>query len=277
MAGIAHRLGSTINAAIEHARKTATEARADLRKEIASAARLQTRTGTKKETSSYTITEARKFTNLWGLLGRESETIEETTYVTYEYVAAADAIERLVNYTHESAADLERTFNNIVSMSALRTDLKRALIEELNTGSQAFDPAEFRSTLEGTLNQLALPELKLDIGDCSQFISNKFSGQIRGEKKMEALRQTLRESLDLVFEKLLAGLDTAIQKLSSDLENARDSLEKKFTAGLQSELAQLKKDFAAQETEIKRYGDLVTICRAGLAEAAVFAHSSTRG
>jgi hypothetical protein len=277
MAGIAHRLGSTINAAIEHARKTATEARADLRKEIASAARLQTRTGTKKETSSYTITEARKFTNLWGLLGRESETIEETTYVTYEYVAAADAIERLVNYTHESAADLERTFNNIVSMSALRTDLKRALIEEINTGSQAFDPAEFRSTLEGTLNQLALPELKLDIGDFSQFISSKFSGKVRSEKKMEALRQTLRESLDLVFEKLLAGLDTAIQKLSSDLENARDSLEQKFTAGLQSELAQLKKDFAAQKTEIKRYEDLVTICRAGLAEAAVFAHSSTRG
>ena len=94
---------------------------------------------------------------------------------------------------------------------------------------------------------------------------------------MEALRQTLRESLDLVFEKLITGLNTAVQQLSSDLENARDSLEKKFTAGLQSELAQLKKDFAAQETEIKRYGDLVTICRAGLAEAAVFAHSSTRG
>ena len=274
MAGIAHRLGSTINAAIEHARKTATEARADLRKEVGAAANVQTRTGTKKETERYKVSTSTWWKPwTWG----DTETIESTTYASYEYIATADAIERLVNYTHESAADLERTFNNIVSMSALRTDLKRALIEELNTASQAFDPAEFRSTLEGTLNQLALPELKLDIGDFSQFISSKFSGKVRSEKKMEALRQTLRESLDLVLEKLLAGLDTAVQQLSSDLENARDSLEKKFTAGLQSELAQLKKDFAAQETEIKRYGDLVTICRAGLAEAAVFAHSSTRG
>ena len=260
MAGISNRLGGTINAAIERARNTANEAKAQLQKEVGAAATLQTRTGTKKETDKYTVSTSTWYKPwTWG----DEETIEEVTYVAYEYIAASDAVERLVNYANESAASLSRNFNNIVSMTSLRTELKRALIDELNTGSQEFDPAEFRNTLEGTLNSLRLPELKLDIDDCGQLIGNKFSGNVRQDKKMNALRQALRQSLELVHDKLLVGFDAALKPLCEELAKTRDSLEQKLTASLRDELAQLDKDFANREAEIKQYEAVVEICQQG--------------
>lgn len=259
MTGIANRLGSTINVAIEQAQKTAAEIKMELRREVDAAASVRTQSGTKKETEKYTISTSKWYNPFtWG----DTETIEETTYVTYEYIATADAVERLVNYGNESAANLSRAFNNIISMSTLRADLKHALIEELNTGSQEFDPAEFRNTLESALSSLKLPELKLDIGDCGQLISGKFSGKVRSERKMEELRRTLRESLALVFDKLLTDFNSALKKLCGELERTRNSLAQKLTASLQGELDQLRKDFANKDVEVKQYEELIKICQA---------------
>lgn len=264
MAAIVYRLGGTINVTIEQAQRTAAEAKAELHKEVGAAASVQTQTGTNKKTARSTISTSTWYKPwTWG----KSETIEETTYVTYEYIATADAVERLVTYADESSVNLSRTFNNIVSMSTLRADLKRALIEELNTGSQEFDPAEFRNTLESALNSLTFPELKLDIGDCGQLISGKFSGKVRDEKKMEELRRTLRESLALVFDKLLTAFDVALKKLCAELDRIRDNLAQKLTASLQDELDQLRKDFANKEEEIKQYEELINICQAAGAKA----------
>ncbi len=258
MAGISTRLGGTINAAIERARNTANEAKAQLQKEVGAAATLQTRTGTKKKIEEYKISTS-KWYNPFSWF--DEETIEEITYVTYEYLAASDAVERLVNYANESAASLSRNFSNIVSMSSLRAELKRALIDELNTSSKDFDPAEFRHTLESTLDSLVLPKLELSVDDCGQLISDKFSGDVRKKKKMDALRETLRESLTLVHDRLLASFEAALAKLCGDLEQARDSLEQKLTAGLQAELAQLSKDFANRDVEIREYEALLETCR----------------
>ena len=260
MAGIAGRLRDTIDAAIEQARNTATEVRAALQNGIGAAADLQTRTETEEKIGKRTIS-----TSTWYMPRTwfGTKTIETVKYVPYEYIAASDAVERLVNYANESAASLSRNFNNIVSMSSLRTDLKRALIDELTTGSQEFNPAEFRNTLEGTLNSLRLPELKLDIDDCGQLIGNKFSGNVRQDKKMNALRQALRQSLELVHDKLLVSFDAALKRLCDELAKTRDSLEQKLTASLRDELAQLGKDFANREAEIKQYEAVVEICQQG--------------
>lgn len=259
--GIANQLGSTINNAIGQAKQTAGKVRSELLAEIGAAAKVQSRTGMKKETTTYTLSTSTWYKPwTWG----SEKSIEENSYVEYEYIAAADAVERVVNYANESATSLSRSFNNIISMSALRADLKRNLIDVLNTGSQEFNPAEFRITLESALNNLVLPELTLDLGDCSRLISGKFSGKVRNEKKMEALRQTLREALDIVFARLISALDVAMESLSHDLEQARDSLEEKLTSNLQAELSQLKKDFSNKEAEIRLYENMIKECQMAL-------------
>ena len=129
---------------------------------------------------------------------------------------------------------------------------------------EEFNPAEFRITLESALNNLVLPELTLDLGDCSRLISGKFSGKVRNEKKMEALRQTLREALDIVFARLISALDVAMESLSHDLEQVRDSLEEKLTSNLQTELSQLKKDFSNKEAEIRLYENMIKECQMAL-------------
>lgn len=265
IAGIDRRLGGIIDTTIERARTEAAELREKLREEAHAAADVQTRTGTKKKVERRIEREPRKFTNLFGLLGRKEHEVEETYYVSYQYIAAADAVECLVNYADESAATLSRTFNQLIRMSALRTDLKRNLVEELSAGSQGFDPSEFRNTLESTLDRLALPELRIDIGDCGTLISSQFSGEVK-KNKMDALRQTLRESLRLVHGKLLDAFDLGMKQLCDRLENTRDTLAQKLTAGLQAELDQLKKDFDNKGAEIDQYEKLLVFCRSARKE-----------
>ena len=261
ISGISNRLADTINEVIGQARHTVSEVKGEIQRETESAGQVRTRTGQKKETNSYTIREERGLRNLYGLLGRSEETIEETYYVDYEYIAVSDVIERLVSYAKESASNLSRTFNNVVSMSALRADLKRTLIEELSANSEDFDPSAFRSTLESTLSHLSLPSIELDLSDCGELISSQFSGKAKSEKKMAALREKLREALNIVFQQLANAADDATKKLIVSLENTRDTLEEKLTHSIQSELDQLKKSFANKKVEVEKYQVLVEICK----------------
>ena len=256
MDGIAQRLGNTINATLAQARRTAGQIKAELHQEADDAAQVQTRTGTEKQTRTYQVSSSTWYKPwTWG----STSTVRETFYATYEYIATADAVERLVNYAHENAAGLQRNFNDIVSMGTLRAELKRGLIEELNTGSADFDPAEFRSTLEGALNALALPALEIDMGDCGALVSSHFSGNVRSEEKMEALRQTLRKELAEVHAQLASSLDAGLEALCGELERTRDGLAQKLTAGLQRELEQLRKDFSNKAAEIQQYEALISL------------------
>jgi len=121
----------------------------------------------------------------WG----DKRRVNTTTTVSYAYIATSDVIERLVNYSRDSTALVEREFNRVVSLKSLRTDLKSALLSALDTGADGFDPAEFRSLLEGTLNRMVLPELRIAQGDAASAISRRFSGEVRDSSQMEALQR----------------------------------------------------------------------------------------
>ena len=257
ISGISEQLAGVINVVIKQAHATAVDKKEELFRETVAAAEIQTRTGTKKVTDTEEISVSKWYNPFsWG----KTETVEYTSYDNYEYIATADAVEKVVNYAKENAFGLAADFNRIINMNALRTDLKLALINELNTSSQEFDPAEFRHTLESTLNTFSLPELTLDITDCELGITEKFSGKIRSEKKMEALRHALKESLDLAHQRLLGGLEEAVKTLCIGLESTRDNLEKKLTFSLLQELEQLKSAFSNKEEEMKKYENLVLIC-----------------
>lgn len=261
ISGISNRLADKINEVIDRAQRTVSEEKNKMQVQVESVGEVRTRTGQKKETTSLTIREEKCWSNLWGFLGRSEETIEETYYVNYEYIAVSDAIERLVSYANESASNLSRMFNSVVSMSTLRADLKLALIEELSANSDDFDPSAFRNIMESTLSRLSLPGIELDLSDCGELISSQFSGKAKSEKRMAALREKLREALNIVFQQLANATDDATRKLIVSLENTRDTLEEKLTHSIQSELDQLKKDFANKTEEVEKYEALVEICK----------------
>jgi len=153
----------------------------------------------------------------------------------------------------------EPEFHSIVNLTTLRADLKRSLVNELNTGNEGFNPADFRATLEGTLSRLQLPVLRLELGDISRSISANFSGEIRNEQKMDALRQALQQSLKTVLSNLLATFKSSVDELRNQLAIASDSLGNELTKDLQKELTQLKSAFSDKEEELRIYAEILEV------------------
>lgn len=261
--GISTRLSEVIDKARHQAKTVFDTLKNELEAEGKKSAKLKARTGTETSTSSYEVSTSswiKPWT--WG----DKETIYSTTSSSYEYIAASDAIEKLVNFGKETAASLQREFNSIVNLTTLRADLKRSLINELNTGNEGFNPADFRATLEGTLSRLKLPELRLELGDMSRSISANFSGEIRNAQKMAALREALQQSLKTVLTNLLSAFKASVDELRNQLAIASDSLGNELAKDLQKELAQLKNAFADREQELRVYAEILDVSQKALKE-----------
>jgi predicted GTPase len=254
--GISTRLSEVIDKARRQADTVFRTLKSQLEPEAGKSAQLKARTGTETNTSSYEVSTSSWYKPwTWG----DTKTAYRTTSSSYEYIAASDAIEKVVNYGNETAASLQREFNSIVNLATLRADLKRSLVNELNTGNEGFNPADFRATLEGTLSRLQLPELRLELGDMSRSISANFSGEIRNEEKMAALREALQQSLKTVLTNLLSAFKTSVDELQSQLAIASDSLGSELAKDLQKELAQLKSAFTDKEQELLVYAEILAV------------------
>jgi hypothetical protein len=261
--GIAARLSEVMDRTATQARTNLRDIKADLEADAQTSSQLRTRSGTKSITESYQVSTSRWYNPFsWG----SKETVYTTRSESYQYIATADAIEKLVQFGQQTTASLRRQFNRLVSLSTLRADLKRSLIQELNTGSQGFNPADFRNTLEGTLNRLTLPELQLELGDIAGAIGAHFSGEISGAEKMAALRATQQQVVKQVLDSLLSAFTTGVDALCAQLEITRDSLGDELASDLQKERTQLQRAFCDKAQELEVYAEILQVSRAALNE-----------
>lgn len=262
--GIAARLAEVMERTSAQARASLHDIKAELESDAQSSSQLRTRSGTKTHTESYQVSTSKWYNPFsWG----DKETVYRTSSESYEYIATADAIEKLVQFGQQTTASLRRQFNHLVSLSTLRADLKRSLIQELNTTSEGFNPADFRNTLEGTLNRLVLPELHLELGDIAGMISAHFSGEICGAAKMEALRATQQQTVNQVIKQLLASFTAGVDALCAQLAITGNSLNGELASDLKKEQCQLQKAFTDQERELEVYAEILQVSRAALQKA----------
>jgi len=256
--GIAAVLAEQIDRNREHARSLHGHLRADLHAGIAGLSRLDARTGTdtverSREVSDYTW--YKPWT--WG----RTRTQYYTTTESYRYLAVVDAIERVNQYVNDNAAALLREFNGVINPTRLRADLRRELLEELDTGSENFDPKAFRATFEGHLSRLQLPELQLDIGNPARVISAQFSGEVRDDSGMEQLRKALRQALQSVSGQLDTAFKNGVEDLCAQLDSLRNSLADELAKDIRAELQKLCEAFADKERELARYEQVLAIVR----------------
>lgn len=259
--GISNRLSEVIDRTRDQAETMFHELKDELQVEGRQSTQLKARSGTKSELESYEDSDSTWYKPwTWG----DTVTRYKTISVSYAYIETSDAIEKLVNFSKENAANLQRQFNSIVNLTALQVDLKRSLLSELNAKSEGFNPDDFRATLEGTLSRLKLPVLRIDLGDITGPISANFSGEVSGERKMTALREALQESLETVKLNMLSAFRFSVDELRRELAIARDALSHNLGNGLQQELAQLKSAFADKEKELQIFDEILDISNRAL-------------
>ncbi|MCM1958312.1 dynamin family protein [Acinetobacter modestus] len=253
---ISGKLENLINEQINKLQSTTQDITSDLQKGIQQYSRITTHTGTETEERSYEVSTSKWYNPFsWG----STETRYRSYTTTYEYLNASDAVEQVSQYARECKSDIQLNFNNLVRPNQLKLDLRKALVDELNTSSQDFDPKQFKNTLDRVINQLDLPELNLDIGNPSELISRNFSGQVRSSSDIQQLKQQLNQSLQKIFEMLSQRFKASSQDLERSLEQTRNSLLQTLIAGLEQELQQVRQDFAEKQKTLEEYQQLKKI------------------
>ena len=258
---IANRLAGQINQTLATAEATRRQMVVELQDHLSQASRLKTRTGTETETHAREVSTSSWWNPFsWG----DTRTVYSTTSRSYEYLAAADAVEQVMDYRNDSAARLQREFNQIVNPQQLKADLRRALLAELDTASADFDPGHFRNTLEGTIGRMAMPVLSLVLDDATASITRHFSGEVRSASDMTQLRQALQQALETAFTQLLGAFEAGAATLKLQLESLRDSLHQQLSADLSTELVGLRQAFADKENELRQDEKILAIARSVL-------------
>ncbi|UDM37319.1 dynamin family protein [Acinetobacter haemolyticus] len=253
---ISGKLENLINQQINKLQSTTQDITRDLQKGIQQYSQITTHTGTETEERSYEVSTSKWYKPwTWG----DTETRYRSYTTTYEYLNASDAVEQVSQYARDCTVDIQYHFNDLVRPSQLKLELRKALVDELNTSSQDFDPKQFKNTLDRVINQLDLPELDLDIGNPSELISRNFSGQVRSSSDIQQLKQQLNQSLQKIFEMLSQRFKTSSQDLQHSLEQTRDSLLQTLIAGLEQELHQVRQDFAEKQKTLEEYQQLKKI------------------
>ena len=252
-------IAQALQQVITHYRTEATENHRRMAEELRSAmgqySSLATRTGTETSTHSYEVSTSRWSNPFsWG----SSRTVSYTQTSTYQYLATADAIEQITRYGQESAANLQRAFNQVVSTSKLRAELRQALLAQLDTGSLEFDPAHFKQTLESTLGRLKLPSLTFSLGDVGQSIASSFSTEVRDSDDMRRLEQSMKQSLESVFRQLDDVFAKGVSTLCRELDSLSSTLLDLMSDDLRRELDLLRQAFAGKENELCLYQKIVS-------------------
>lgn len=228
----------------------------DLQKTIQQYTHLTAHTGTETHEEAYEVSSSTWYKPwTWG-----STSTRYRSYTTnYEYLSASDAVEQIAQYARDCKVDIQYHFNNLIRPNQLKLSLRQALVDELNTAQADFDANQFKNILDAVIRQLDLPELNLEIGNPSRKISQNFSGQVRSSQDMQKLKQSLNQSLQEVFELLNQKFKISTQQIEGNLLNTQQQLTAKLTQGLQSELSQIKQDFAEKQKALQEYEELKAV------------------
>lgn len=253
ISNISNKLEEVINTAISNAKSRQQVITRDLKKGIQQSAELKTRTGTETHEESYTVSTSKWYNPFsWG----SSETRYRTVSVDYEYLSVADAIDQVTNFAYNCQSDIEYHFSQLVNPNIIKAELRKSLLDALDTNSPDFDPTQFSNMVNQSISSLKISDLKLDIGDAGSQISKSFSGQVRSEDDKIRLKQQLRDALHQVFDKLMVNFNLAANEVVSSLSIVKNNLESILTQNMQAELAQLKEDFSNKQAVLVSYKDL---------------------
>lgn len=253
IAGIVSVLSEIIGTYVVNIRKTALEITAQLQKEMGHCSQMTARTGTETWTSYRTVSAAK----IWNPFSWWStKEVPVTNTRSYQYILAADAVEKVVVYGNESAAAIQSCFAGMLDQALLKADLRKALISELDTSSTGFDPNWFRSVTEQAIRQLVIPSLRMDLGDTAGMIADHFQGEIRNDR-MEQITAALGRALSSVFKRIMDVFEPAVNEVCRQLEVSERGLGAELTAGLNSELEKIRAAFADKQSEMESYRRLV--------------------
>ncbi|MCG3844859.1 dynamin family protein [Photobacterium damselae] len=264
MTAISSALSFTLAQARNNAQQEASELLSQLKQDQISFSQLTTRTGSRTEESSREVSCSTWYKPwTWG----NTRTVYSTYTVSYDYLNPHDAIEQVNRYGAQSAQQIVRAFGKLISSEVLKLTLKKALLDELDTKSEDFDPTLFKAMLENALSQLMLPRFDIQLGDTTSLISANFSGEVTNSSDMQNLRLQLNKALEQVLGKIQSEFEKQFGLVVNQLKEIEITLSQSLMQNIQQQLADMREQVINKKDEISRFDELlsqVTVMQQGI-------------
>ncbi|HIF9289491.1 TPA: dynamin family protein [Photobacterium damselae] len=264
MTAISSALSFTLAQARNNAQQEASELLSQLKQDQISFSQLTTRTGSRTEESSREVSCSTWYKPwTWG----DTRTVYSTYIVSYDYLNPHDAIEQVNRYGAQSAQQIVRAFGKLISSEVLKLNLKKALLDELDTKSEDFDPTLFKAMLENALSQLVLPRFDIQLGDTTSLISANFSGEVTNSSDMQNLRLQLNKALEQVLGKIQSEFEKQFGLVVNQLKEIEITLSQSLMQNIQQQLADMREQVINKKDEISRFDELlsqVTVMQQGI-------------
>ncbi|WP_224079864.1 dynamin family protein [Cupriavidus laharis] len=253
IANVASKLVGIFERTSDEARAACESMGKALRSEIRRYSKLDKRSGTETETRSRTISTSVWYKPwTWG----DEKTVYDIVTHSYEYLATADAIERLGEFADNNTENLNAQFAAVVSTDKLRAELHKALLKSLDTSSKDFDPRLLQEVLPKALDKIKLPSLSFRLGDVRRSISSRFSSEARDDQ-MAALQEAVRESLADIAGRMLEEVNQKVDALCDALADTQRNLSATMTKALKLRLDRLEAALAEKEMEQQLVAKLI--------------------
>lgn len=256
IAELSVRLSRVLNAAQRQAQQMSDDLMQQIRQDKEGYSHLNEKTGTTTRTRSHEVSDSTWYKPWsWG----STRTVYSTYSENYQYLSSADAAEQIRLFGKNSARQVTARFAELIAPKQLKLELKKALLDALDTRSEQFDPMQFRTTLEQSLVSLQMPRLDVDLGDTTSLIGGSFSGDVQGADEMKRLRSSLNQALRAIMERFESCFQEQFQVVMQQLDLVEQTLTERLIKDVKAELNTLQLKVENKEAELKYYNSLLVL------------------
>lgn len=229
-----------------------------LQREAAEVRNLPKRTGVETRTRHVKISDSKWYNPFsWGT--SHTESYQEST--SYRYIAIVDVIERLRDFINTAKGDVECQFDRLISASELSAQLRRTLLDVLDTRGEDLDARGLHTLLQDSVMRIEWPLLSIDIGDPTRILAQRFSDEVRSSNDMNQLEKMSDEIASDCLNLLANALHAAAKTLADALANVQNNLLQRLTADMNAELDQIASALADRNNQLQRYQRLIDILK----------------
>lgn len=189
----------------------------------------------------------------WGSSTREVYSYDEKYY----YLDASDALENIRNFVNDSADCIEKTFNKVMDVAALKRQLLNTVVENFDSSKEEYDPAYCKLLVEQTLNSIEMPVIRIDVTGVLNTVASQFSGEIRDSSMKANLKSVLSKVIGDLFDEISRKFSDEVANFKAKLEEMKKEFSQKLLKNINEEFNLVIEKFEDKENEIERYKELI--------------------
>lgn len=206
------------------------------------------RTGTETHQGTRTISDSHWYNPFSWFSSHE----ESYTYDThYKYIDTSDALESLRRYAHQIQQTTDSRMADSIDLKGLKGHLLQAIVNNMDTSSNDFNPDQLRLIVQDTLNQIELPVFQVSLDKYINDITDRFSGEVRDTNDREQLKQVVSQVASDLIGALSQQIAAEVKSFKEKLGQLQEQFVDILLRDVNAEFENLEKQASEKEKSVQ--------------------------